>query len=350
MEREKCKKDFIETCNTNLYQIFRGKIATADFELEDGEKWHKAELVSNSIIAKACIVPDEEVHMNNEAVLNELQESMRSKVQDLAKHGDLAVDVIDIIIGKWLKEANHFEAMIDITADDFLEARGIKKKVNSSGRRGGYTKSQRRDIQEMIDCLSSIWIKVTEMDVIQVINDKRKKEKWRGEGKAIVLSSRMGKVNDDGSIDSFAWRVRPGDMFAKFLFGVGRQTALLSQKALNYDPYRQKWEKRLTRYFAYLWRVSLSRTKEGLLVKTLIKNAGMEIDKSRPKRTLDRLEDALNRLKKDGVITDWKYENPSVCELRKRGWWREWLNQKVIITAPAEIIGQYESIKARRNS
>jgi hypothetical protein len=32
---------------------------------------------------------------------------------------------------------------------------------------------------------------------------------------------------------------RPGKVFAHFLFGPGRQTALLSAKALHYDPYRQ---------------------------------------------------------------------------------------------------------------
>ena len=43
-------------------------------------------------------------------------------------------------------------------------------------------------------------------------------------------------------------------IFAHFLFGAGRQTALLAAQALRYDPVQQAWEKRLARYLSYQWR------------------------------------------------------------------------------------------------
>jgi hypothetical protein len=171
--------------------------------------------------------------------------------------------------------------------------------------------------------------------------------KWRGESKAISLTSRFGQVRADGSTDAFAWRLRPGDVFAKFLFGPGRQTAMLSQKALNYDPYRQKWEKRLTRYLAWIWRISSGRTQEGLLVQTLIAAAGMTIDKNRPSRTRERLEEALDRLQEDRVITAWQYENIDENIANTRGWWRTWADCKILITAPMGLTERYKKIKEK---
>jgi len=183
------------------------------------------------------------------------------------------------------------------------------------------------------------------MEVVEVIKGKRKISKWRGESKAIALTSRFGQVRTDGTTDAFAWRLRPGDVFAKFLFGPGRQTALLSQSALNYDPYRQKWEKRLARYLAWIWRISSGRTQEGLLVQTLLDATNMEIDKNRPNRTRERLEEALDRLA-DMVVTSWQYERIDENLLSKRGWWRDWLECKILITAPTSIRDQYKKIRA----
>lgn len=156
----------------------------------------------------------------------------------MAKEGDIAADVFDIITARWLKEAKHYEAMVTLTADDILKERGLLPKISGDGCRGGYRENQRKDIQQKIDVLSYTWVTVDEMEIVEVLDGKRKVTKWRGESKAIALTSRFGQVRTDGSTDVFAWRIRPGDVFAKFLFGSGRQTALLSQKALNYDPYR----------------------------------------------------------------------------------------------------------------
>jgi hypothetical protein len=292
---------------------------------------------------------DWEVFIIGDQALQELQEAMKEKVLDLTKRGDLAADVFDAITGKWLKEARQYKDEVFITADDILEARGLQAKLKEEGRRGGYELQQRADIQHQINTLSYAWINVKEMDVIQV-DDKgrRKKEKWRGESKAIILTDRFGQVKLDGSIDARAWKVRPGNVFAEFLFGPGRQTALLSQKALNYDPYRQKWEKRLARYLAWLWRISSGRTKEGLLIKTLIEAAGMKLNKSRPGRTRERLEEALDRLQQDNVITAWEYEHIDESIFERRGWAKKWLDCKVTITAPPLIIEQYRQLNEKR--
>ena len=336
--------EFIEIASSQLYHNFRDRIATGKFDVEQ-DKWPVADLSSKVLTGKAYIMPDREEPVIGELALQELQETMREKVTDLAKQGDIAADVFDIVTAKWLKEAKHFEAMVNITADDFLKARGLLPKPGGSGRRGGFREYQRKEIQQQIDLLSYTWVTVEEMEIIEEVKGKRKVTKWRGESKAIALTSRFGQIRVDGSTDAFAWRIRPGDVFAKFLFGPGRQTALLSQKALNYDPYRQKWEKRLSRYLAWIWRINSGRTQEGLLVKTLFEAAGMEIDKSRPGRTRERFEEALDRLQADDVITAWQYEYLDEKMTSKRGWWKTWLETKVLITAPEGITDHYKKIK-----
>ena len=339
------KKKFIEIASSQLYHNFRDRISTGSFKIDPEEKWPVADLGSKVLKSKAYIMPDRDEPVMGELALQELQEAMRKKVTALAKHGDLAADVFDIVTAKWLKEAKHYEAMVNITADDFLRARGLMARPGGSGRRGGFREMQRLEIQQQIDILSYTWVTVEEMDIVEEVKGKRKLAKWRGESKAIALTSRFGQVRVDGSTDAFAWRIRPGDVFAKFLFGPGRQTALLSQKALNYDPYRQKWEKRLARYLAWIWRISSGRTQEGLLVKTLIEAAGMNIDKNRPSRTRERLEEALDRLQEDQVISAWQYESINENITSKRGWWQEWAECKILISSPVTITEQYKKIK-----
>ena len=338
-------RDFIEIASSQLYHNFRDRISTGRFEIPEGEKWPVADLSSKVLKSKAYIMPDRDEPVIGDD-LRELQALMASKVTDLAKEGDLAADVFDIITAKWLKEAKHYEAMVTLTADEFLKARGLLAKTSGSGRRGGYREHQKKEIQQKIDVLSYTWVTVEEMEVVEVVKGKRKISTWRGESKAIALTSRFGQVRTDGTTDAFAWRLRPGDVFAKFLFGPGRQTALLSQSALNYDPYRQKWEKRLARYLAWIWRISSGRTQEGLLVQTLLDAANMELDKNRPNRTRERLEEALDRLQADKVITTWQYEKIDENLLSKRGWWRDWLECKILITAPTSIREQYKKIRA----
>ena len=341
---ESIKNSFLVVVNSMLYHKFSNSVSKGSFAQLEGEKWPVADLSTRTMSSKAYLMPDKSTPITSNETLEEMQEVMKNKVLDLIKQGDLAADVFDTIAAKWLKEAKHYDAMIDLTADDILKARGLKPVLSGTGRRGGYTEVQRQAIQKQIEILNCTWITVQEMECYEVINGRRKKSKWRGESKAIVVTSRFGQELTDGSLDVFAWRARPGDVFTKFLFGPGRQTALLSQKALQYDHYRQKWEKRLTRYLAWLWRINSGRTKEGVLVKTLLDAVGVEVNTSRPNRTRNRLEEALELLLQDKVISAWEYDFIDETMTDKRGWWRQWVDLKIMITAPEEILEQYKML------
>jgi DNA-binding XRE family transcriptional regulator len=99
-------------------------------------------------------------------------------------------------------------------------------------------------------------------------------------------------------------------MFALFLFGPGRQTALQSVKAVQYDPYRCKYEKRLTRYLSYLWKCRANKgefLQPYPTVERLCEAIGLPIESRRLTVARDRFEKCVERLKADGVISAFEY-------------------------------------------
>jgi len=345
LEAEEVINNLMVVANSPVHYHFRSALARGLFdEIEQG--WPAADISGTTFKGKAYFKEPVSITTTEENLIA-LQEAMKEKVLGLGKHGDLCADVFDIITAKWLKVAQSEQDTVKIRADEFLLARGLKARLQK-GKRGGFEEEQRRAIQEQIDYLDQAWVTVKEMEVIRVTDSgRRKKEKWREDKKALIIEGVTGQERLDGSLNIYQWEVKPGAVFAPFLFGPGRQTALLSCKALQYDFYRQKWEKRIARYLAWLWRINRGNKREPLRVEKLLEAAGVEIDKNRPGRTRDRLHKTLDQLKEDGVITAWK-EDIDEGLTAQRGWWQQWLESKIIITAPKEILQHYEQIETNR--
>ncbi len=332
----------LEVDNSYLYHKFRSSIASQDFFSKDNT-WPTADLSNDEqLIAIAQLKPS--LDENSEQEIIEWKDKM---VKNVMKMDDLTADILDIISYLWLQKSKDPDSLIYVTADDFLRCRGIKEKKSGSGRRGGYEDNQRKEVAENIDILDKTWITVKEIELDKEVSKKKnKKFIWRGESKAVVITSRMGQLNVDGKMEPYAWRVRPGDCFSKFLFGPGRQTALLSQRALEYDPKKYKIEKRLARYFAWQWRNRQSSVSfmQPFTVLSLLEACREDIDYSRPSRLRERIEKALDKLKDDLVILGWQYENIEENKLNKRGWVNDWVNLKILIEPPQIVLDQYQKI------
>ncbi|MFQ5893161.1 MAG: helix-turn-helix domain-containing protein [Nitrospinota bacterium] len=342
----------LEVDNSLLYHKFRGVLAAGEFSTPEGEKWPAADLTSDrrTVRAVAQLKPDP-VEVEPYLASPELAEWQDRMTRNVMAMDDQTADVLDIISAVWLRQADHPEAMANVTADDFLRCRGLLPKKSGTGRRGGYEEDQRKEIARHIGILSSTWITVAEMEVTEQAEGKkgpyRRRTKWRGESRAVVVTGRLGQVDTSGKLEVHSWRARPGDVFSKFLFGPGRQTALLSQKALEYHPVNQRWEKRLTRYLAWQWR---NRQGGGtylvpFAVETLLEAAKETVDPKHPIRTTERLEKALDTLLRDGVIAGWQYEAADEEIVGQRGWWKGWLTWKVLIEPPQKTMDQYAKIK-----
>jgi hypothetical protein len=343
---------FLNVDNCDLSYSLRRSMAMKNFSVPEGDRWPAADLnnASHHLKAIAQLKPDptEVEPFLHEAGISEWQELTNEFVRSM---DDLTADVLDIISAEWLKQASHPEATVVVTADDFLRHRGLNPKKGGTGRRGGYHNHLRQEIARHIDMLQNIWIRVFEREVTVVSEGKRgperKRVKWAGESRAIIVSSRVGPVTPSGDIEPRAWKIRPGDVFAQFLIGPGRQTALISQMALHYDPYRQHWEKRITRFLAYLWRIRQGRKDylAPISVGALFQGAGLPVDKRNPKKSRDRMEKALGQLNEDGVIRSWRYV-PQVNEkpAGRKGWLKTWMSWTVQVEPPMEIVEHYSKM------
>ncbi len=144
----------------------------------------------------------------------------------------------------------------------------------------------------------------------------------------------------DGELDVKGIVFRPGKNFARYLFGPGRQTALLSIKALSYDPKRRAPEKRLTRYLSWQWRIRAKSGKylDPYRIQTILDAVDQKIDNTtrNKARIRERIEKALDHLKDDGVIANWQYHK----EMRGN----DWVHSLVIIEPPADFVNYYSSI------
>jgi len=139
---------------------------------------------------------------------------------------------------------------------------------------------------------------------------------------------------------------RPGKIFAHFLFGAGRQTALLAAQALRYDPVQQTWEKRLARYLSYQWRCKAyaSNLLQSFKVASLLTAVGTPCNRRKPFLTRARLEKALDTLFQDSIIAAWQYDRWDEACTTRRGWADVWLQATILIEPPDVIRDHYQAI------
>ncbi|MCP3963183.1 MAG: helix-turn-helix transcriptional regulator [bacterium] len=262
---------------------------------------------------------------------------------------DKDADTMDAISTSWIQAARSSSDRVPVYIDDLLRQRGLQQKKGGQGRRGGFAPKQRRDLWACLLRLQDIWIDLAEVTLVEEDRLKRRRRKTRAlQSRAFVMTDRVGQRRIDGTMDVEAILVTPGEAFGRFLLGPGRQLALLSSKALRYDPKRQHLEKRLARYLAWQWRAGARQGNfvRTYRVRTLGQEIGIELDSPRhPTRSRDRLESALDRLQHDGIIAAWQYLPPwNEDALPRQRWLPVWLEARIAIEAPDIIKNAYRKL------
>lgn len=331
-------------------QLREALVSPKSFQLVEDSPWPVSRLGRGAARGQAVLRPPaaDEQHdlLPPEAVEAWAVEMWRQR-NELS---DLDADALDALSAIWLWQAEDPRDGAYAGVDDLLELRGIKPKRAGHGRRGGYEPEQREDMLRALHHIQNIWLDMAEVEVFEETRSRgRKRVKKRVQSRAFVVTDRMGQMRLDGHIEVERFRFVPGEIFARFLLGAGRQWALLSAKALAYNPYTQTWEKRLARYLSWQWRI---RAKDEAYfqpyrVETLLKHAGQDLNTRKPMRTKARLEKALDRLQADGVIAGWQYGRfDDWFEGRARkGWAESWLSTTVVIEPPDVVVDEYEKIK-----
>jgi hypothetical protein len=173
--------DYI-TGSAALCHKLREALARSDFAWFDWKHWPQSDLTTPrwTLQAVAQVRPhpaDVEPSLDAAALA-----AYQARVAEhLLAMDDLTADVLDCIVILWIQHAKHPEDLVSVTADQCLELRGVQKHKGGSGRRGGHSCRQRRQIAQQIGILSDLWISVAEMDVTETVQGKRGPSRQRGE-------------------------------------------------------------------------------------------------------------------------------------------------------------------------
>lgn len=280
---------------------------------------------------------------------------MREQIEKLS---DLDADVYLAMVAQMLKGIKDDQGNTWITAQQILDYRGIEPKMNKTDSGSTYIGGHRwDDIQAVSDCIrrmENVFIKIQEQEIIDdsaPAANKRKRPRT-----TLSRSSRLFMFGDkiehktlplDGPSRAItiAWQYRESSWMMPFLEGSNRFIGVLFQKALNYDPYHERWEKRLARHFMFWLRTNASREhKPAVTINDLLTELNLDVEVERPQRTRERFEKAMNRLEADGLLT-WSYKE--AIELPARKWLPTWLQQQIVIGESPVIKSQYMTIEAK---
>ncbi|MGM9923074.1 MAG: helix-turn-helix domain-containing protein [Bacillus sp. (in: firmicutes)] len=329
-------QDYLYVMNNAAYQYVREALYKQNFRKHKADPWPTAPLYKGNMEGVVQFRP----YGSEGGSITEAWEQARHVA-------DLDVDLFDALCGVFLSKARHSQELIDIHFDDLLSIRGLKAKLGGEGRRGGYEQRQRKQVLKSLTRIQSLWIELEKA----IVYEKGRPVETKLKGRTFLFADSEGKecpISEFAEKKTFTFTVDV--VFAKYLYGSGRQVALLPIQTLHYNPYRQTWEKRLARYFSWRWRTQARKGNflQPNRISTLLESIGESMNHRTPSRTRDRLEKALDTLLEDGVIAAWHYEKWDEAIADYKGWARLWLNATLIIEPPMIIKEQYRSIERSR--
>ncbi len=254
---------------------------------------------------------------------------------------DNKVSTFLICIGKWMADTGGDTKTIvkaRVHVADILSFRGVKKH-----HKGGYRRDQKEDARRDVLALNAIWVRSPETS-----RDEKGKP---GPG---ALDSRLLEVAIEsqqdlsGRLEPYAFRIAPGEWALHYLGPHSRWTAELLRPVMQYDPDKQRLAMRLGIYLASQWRIRAATENyaQPWAVRTLLQGAFIELPTANYDRFRQQVENALDRLHADRVITGWEYVGDT--DLSPRKWFDQWLNWRVSINPPQASIERYGEIAPRR--
>lgn len=277
---------------------------------------------------------------------NPLDRSPASAWEVARRLNDLDGDVLLIALAHALAHGEP-DGTTWITADAILDDRGIRPKTERAGParyRAGHRREDRARVAACMERLGRLWVDLSAIAVMEPRGGRPRRDRCDDGGALLIIADRLvqGEEEEERPV---AWRYRPGPWLAPFLARPNRQTALLARPVLRYDPYHERWEKRLGRYLTFHLRMDAKRAaplirRIGLLLDEL----RLPVDRRHPERTRARLEAALNRLVRDGVIGGWDYTataRAALATLSARQWVDQWRELTIAVTASPVVAARY---------
>jgi hypothetical protein len=331
----------ISVANGEVYTGYRRTMSDGKhFIKSEDSDWPLAQFETSSGLVQVQLRPE-----RDEPLLPEEQDEIAAELFERAKEfSDIGADVCDILMSNWLKDAKGPNHRAEIRTDDLCRRRFLKAKLGGSGTRGGYTPVQGLIHLNAARSIFESWIAAPEATVYA---RGKRPARLLVESRPFVITDRIGENRfswTDSSchkncLDVLGFKYVAGEIFGSYLL-INRQTALLSERALKYNLHKELWEKRLTRYYSYLWRC---RAREGdfsnpLKISTIFSEGLRQpIDYRRLSRTVEHFVKSHRTLQRDGVIEGFRYD-------RQSGLWADWT---VTIDPPLEILRCYADMTNR---
>ncbi|MEJ1928674.1 helix-turn-helix transcriptional regulator [Nostoc sp. NIES-2111] len=337
---------YLHVMNNLPYHAVRELLSFGQFQRSDDSPWPTAALRKGSTSGHAQLFPVEmEIDPYRETQeQRDLAELMWMQVSELS---DLDADVLDMLSAVWVQQARSPNDAAKVSVKDLLRMRGLRPKTGEGGRSSGFRPDQKQQLFRSLTHIQNLYLLIQDMELPGSERESpRGRESREVRSRAFIITDIAGKRTDNGPLDIEEFLIRPGVLFGYFLFGHGRQIALLSAKAVEYDRIRQDWEKRLARYFSWQWRNDAlnQRSSRKFLVRTLLDNTGKTVDPLHPKRTRLRLEKALDVLTMDKVIEGWRWDSESPRFGDSQRWSEYWLSWSVEIKTPEYVRKHYRNL------
>lgn len=258
---------------------------------------------------------------------------------------DLTADVLDIILLHWTENAKNIDDEIHFHSDDALNLSGFKgRSKNGDG----------DEISRRSEMRNEIMKRVAALDTLRMISDIDQHTYDTGsffyESLIEMRDRRLGLHNGE-PVGLYSCKLRPTKFVAEYLIESKQVTSFLVRKTLEFDPFFEKYEKRMTRYLSWWWRIHLSPYIEPSVerphaiggVHGLYQIVGLHKSSLAPVAIKDRFETLLDNLVDHAIIKQWHYifEIPNT-DMKGPHWFEEyWLKQMVIIEPTDHLAGMY---------
>jgi hypothetical protein len=288
------------------------------------------------------------IHVYSPADEQDVQKARDRVWEQIRRSSDLDGDVYLSMIVQ-LRNSAHSRDQNGFTwlvGSQVLDYRGITPRTEKTESGKVYSAGHRsEDIEDIAACIQRM--RNTRITVDQVIYEttesasgrKRKKTtRFKRESPLFLFGEVITKEelwSDTPGMNAteVAWQIKESAWMEPFIQGPNAYEVMLLQSSLKYDPHNHKWEKRLSRYLMIHLQMNRHSTHIKRNIGALLKELSLESTK--PHRTKDRFEKALNALKKDGHISRWHYAD--TVKLPAKNWLPTWLEQDILLYAPRTI-------------
>ena len=153
--------------------------------------------------------------------------------QQRAELSDLDADALDALSALWLYQARTPRMMPSPMSMNSSPCATCNRS-SGAGRRSGYEPEQREAMLRALTHIQNLWLTMTEVEVYMAPNahTRRRPEKQAVQSRVFLITDLLGQIRPAGGSISKNLFSAPGKVFAYFLHGADRQTALLSARAL----------------------------------------------------------------------------------------------------------------------